>query len=219
MNNLIIPTTIVDGFFNNPDAVREFALEQEFSSDPENKWPGKRSKPLHEVNLELFQDVHNKFFNIFYPKKAYEPHPYSYVARSHFQLIDSNYKTGWVHYDSTLITIIIYLNKNPNKEAGTIVYSQKNEWAGAVHGDKKQCLYKGAVDEDEGEKYRLENNDRFQEEIVVKNKFNRFVAFDSNLPHGVQDYSNDEPRLTLVSFVSNLQADNYPIYNMHRKIY
>jgi hypothetical protein len=214
MNNLIIPTTIVDGFFNNPDAVRELALKQEFLSDPQNKWPGKRSKPLHEINPELFQYVHNKFFNMFYPDKINTP--YSYLATSCFQLIDSNYKAGWIHFDEELITIIIYLNKNPNKEAGTIIYSQKNEGSGNVHGDKKRDLFKGVIDEDEGGKYRIENNNRFQEEIIVKNKFNRLFAFDSNLPHGVQDYSNDEPRLTLVSFITNLQVNKYPIHTIHR---
>jgi hypothetical protein len=216
MNNLIIPTTIVDGFFNNPDAVRELALKQEFLSDPQNKWPGKRSKPLHEINPELFQYVHNKFFNMFYPDKINTP--YSYLATSYFQLIDSNYKAGWIHFDEELITIIIYLNKNPNKEAGTIIYSQKNEGSGNVHGDKKRDLFKGVIDEDEGCKYRIENNNRFQEEIIVKNKFNRLFAFDSNLPHGVQDYSNDEPRLTLVSFITNLQANKYPIHTIHRTL-
>ena len=214
MNNLIIPTTIIDGFFNDPDAVKEFALKQEFLIDPQNKWPGKRSKPLHEINPDLFQYVHNKFFSMFYPDKINTS--YSYLATSHFQLIDSNYKAGWIHFDETFITIIIYLNKNPNKEAGTIIYSQKNEGLGTIHNDKKQALFKGDIDEDEGSKYRIENNDRFQEEIVVKNKFNRLLAFDSNLPHGVQDFSNDEPRLTLVSFVTNLQAKNYPMHSLHR---
>jgi hypothetical protein len=44
------------------------------------------------------------------------------------------------------------------------------------------------------------------------------VAFDSHVPHGVQDYSNDESRLTLVSFIHNLQVENYPIHTMHRTI-
>jgi hypothetical protein len=215
MHNLIIPTTIVDGFFNDPDAVRELALKQEFSSDPENKWPGKRSKPLHEIDPELFKYVNNKFLNLFYPDVMGST-PYLYTAMSNFQLIDSSYKAGWVHVDTALITIIIYLNRNPNKEAGTIIYSPKNEGTGGIHGEQKRNLFRGAIDEDEGGKYRQENNDRFKEEIIVKNKFNRLFAFDANLQHGVQDFSNDEPRLTLVSFIYNLQSNNYPIHSMHR---
>ena len=214
MHNLIIPTTIVDGFFNDPDAVRDFALKQEFSSDPENRWPGKRSESLHKINPELFEYVHNKFFNLFYP--AIDNTPCSYTATTTFQLVDSSYEAGWVHYDKDLITFLIYLNKNPNKEAGTIIYSPKNEGASVVNTDKKFFLFEGNMDEEDGKKYRVENNSRFQEEIVVKNKFNRLFAFDSNLPHGVKDFHNHEPRLTLISFVNSLQVKNYPIHSMHR---
>lgn len=215
MKNLVIPTIIVDDFFNNPDGVREFALQQEYFSDPNNRWPGKRSKPLHEINPELFGYTHNKFLSLFYPDMTNTP--YAYRATTMFQLIDSNYKAGWVHYDEDLITVLIYLNKNPNKESGTVVYSQKQEGVTLTNVDKKQALFSGSIDEEEGKQYRLENNDRFQEEIIVKNKFNRLFAFDSHLPHGVQDFSNDEPRLTLVSFIHDLQAKNYPIHSMQRK--
>jgi hypothetical protein len=216
MNNLIIPHTIIDGFFNDPDVVREFALEQDFFKDPENKWPGKRSKPLHELHPELFYYIHKKFLNLFYPKG--DMTPYLYTATSYFQLIDSNYNSGWVHCDIEALTIIIYLNRNPNKNAGTIIYSPKIEGHGTINGDKKQNLFSGVINEEEGKNYRLENNNRFQEEIIIKNKFNRLVAFDSHVPHGVQDYSNDESRLTLVSFIHNLQVENYPIHTMHRTI-
>lgn len=218
MTNLIIPTTVVDNFFDNPDAVREFALAQEFTADPEHRWPGKRSRFLHEINPELFSHVHNKFFNLFYSQTlGSEEYPYTYRAHTMFQLIDSNHKVGWVHWDQQLITVIIYLNKNPNKDAGTAIYSNKNDGANVIHDDKKRALFSGAISEEEGEKYRLENNNRFQEEIVVKNKYNRLLAFDAHLPHGVQDYSsNDEPRLTLVSFIGVFHAQHTPIQSMRR---
>jgi hypothetical protein len=210
MNNLVIPTTIVDGFLNNPDAIREYALKQDFFSDPNHKFPGKRSKPLHEINPEFFKYVNNKFLKLF----GFDT--YSFTSTSHFQLVDDNYKAGWVHHDPNLITIVTYLNKTPNKDSGTVIYSQKTEGFGNIHTDKKEGVYKGVMAEEEAEQYRLENNNRFQEEIIVKNKFNRLLAFDSNLFHGVQDFSNGEPRLTLISFVTSLEVKSYPIHNMHR---
>jgi len=215
MNNLVIPTTIVDGFFNDPDAVRELALKQEFFTDPELRWPGKRSKLLHEIDPQLFRYIHHKLLNMFYPDGMNTP--YSYVATSQFQLIDDNYKAGWTHYDEELITIIIYLNKNPNKEAGTIICSQKIEGHNEpYYGDKKSALFNGDITEEEGGFYREVSNSRFEDEIIVKNKYNRMLAFDSHLPHVVKDFSNDEPRLTLVSFISSLSARRYPIQSMHR---
>jgi len=213
MKNLIIPTTVVDGFFDDPDAVREFALAQDFAPDPNSMYPGDRSKPLHELNHDLFCYIHAKFLNMFYPDVNNQ---YSYMANTFFQIVDSKYNTGWVHHDPDLITILIYLNKNPNKEAGTVIYSPKKQEYSTIHTSHKHALLGGAMDEEEGAQYRTENNERFEEEIVVKNNYNRLLAFDSHLFHGVKDFTNDEPRLTLVSFITNLQVKNYPIHTMHR---
>jgi len=214
MNNYVIPTTIVDGFFSDPDEVRAFALEQEYHADSFHRWPGKRTKWLHELNLELFEYVHNKFLNLFYPSVVGAS--YSYTAETYFQLIDKNYTAGWVHADPKLITLLIYLNKNPNKNAGTVIYSQKNEYHGVINIEKKKEVYRGDISEAEGEQYRLANNNRFEEEIVVKNRFNRLLAFDCDLFHGVTEYASDEPRLTLVSFIDNLSVGKYPIQSMKR---
>lgn len=214
MHNLVIPTTVVDGFFDDPDAIRKLALKQEFFPDPENKWPGTRTKTLHSIDNVLFQHIHNKFFNLFYPNDA---NAYAYNATSFFQLVDSNYKAGWIHKDTNLITLIVYLNKNPNKESGTVIYSPKTEGhENPINGQQKESIYCGLMSEKDGEKYRLENNNRFQEEIIVKNKYNRLLAFDAAIPHGVEDFTNEEPRLTLISFITVLQSDIYPIINMHR---
>lgn len=212
MNNLIIPTTIVDGFFSDPDAVRDFALKQDYVLDPNHHYPGKRSKLLHELNPDLFHYIHNRFFSLFYPNAST---PYSYVATTMFQMIDSKYKEGWIHCDSQMITLLIYLNKDPNREGGTTIYSQKDEGKITINDDKKQALFKGTIDENEGAKYRTENNNRFVEEIVVKNRYNRLLAFDSHLPHGANEYTNDETRLTLISFITKLDVKNYPIHSMH----
>ena len=46
MMSYLIPTTIVDNFFEDPMKVRDYALSQDFFSDTERSWPGKRTSPL-----------------------------------------------------------------------------------------------------------------------------------------------------------------------------
>ena len=38
----------------------------------------------------------------------------------------------------------------------------------------------------------------------MSNVYNRLVSFDSSLWHGVEDFKNDEDRLTLVMFLQDL---------------
>ena len=64
MKNYIIPTTIVDDFFDDPELVRKFALEQEYKSDPDLKWPGARSAELHSVDPNFFGNTIQRFFQL-----------------------------------------------------------------------------------------------------------------------------------------------------------
>jgi len=57
MKNYIIPTTVVDDFFDNPMKVREFALQQEFKTDPHNLWPGKRTALLNDIDPALLNHI------------------------------------------------------------------------------------------------------------------------------------------------------------------
>ena len=66
MKTIHFPITVVDDFFEYPDEVREFALQQEYFLDVENRWPGKRTKPLHEINFSLFNSTVNKVIYLFY---------------------------------------------------------------------------------------------------------------------------------------------------------
>jgi hypothetical protein len=211
--NKIIPTIIFDNFFENPNWVRDFALSLEYNKDVNNRWPGERTKPIHEINYDFFAHVMHKFFVIFYPDKDPSIFNYEYNVTMYFQKINPiDYgKSGWIHYDNELITGIIYLNDDYNPNSGTSIYELKKGWQ-CLHGDKKIEYYSGKLDEQNAEKYRLENNYQFEEVVNLKNKFNRMIAFDSHLAHGANEfYSNTQDRLTLVFFVTSLRTDYTPI--------
>ena len=120
MKNVAFPTTIIDGFFDDPDVVREFALNQEFknSEGEDYRWPGKRSKPLHEIHLDFFQTVVAKMLSIFYDLSSTQ---YTYEANAYFQIVNKEYECGWVHRDKEIFTGIVYLSKN-YENSGTTLY-------------------------------------------------------------------------------------------------
>jgi|APGre2960657444_1045066.scaffolds.fasta_scaffold06881_2 hypothetical protein len=200
--NYSIPTTIVDNFFNDPIEVREFALKQEFTSDPTNNYPGKRTESVAKLNLALYQHVLDRFHSVFYSSLSEIE---ECNASMTFQLIDKTFKSGWVHRDSTIFSGLIYLNPLPNPEGGTTIYKP---------------LYTGTTEmslegnQSRSEEDKLKNNSNFAESIVIKNQFNRLIAFDSRQFHAAINFFGDTDqtsRLTLVFFIERLITDKLPM--------
>ena len=215
MKNVAFPTTIIDGFFDDPDAVREFALKQEFK-DSENDgyiWPGKRSKLLHEICPNFFQTFVNKMLSAFYDLNSTE---YKWEATACFQIVNKEYQYGWVHKDKDVFTGIVYLSKN-YENSGTTLYEAKNPIEAAIkHHDKKQESFRDLTALENNRVYREENNNQFIPSITVEGKYNRLVLFDSHLYHSANNFSDD--RLTLIVFVKNIFILNslHPIQRVNR---
>ncbi len=214
MRDFFFPTTIVDGFFENPDAIRNFALNQRYSTDPENAWPGKRTDEISNISPLLFNGVVNKIYNLFY---SVEQRDIFYICRSHFQLVDSSYGSGWIHKDDPfLITVIVYLT--PNCVEGTSLYNKKDclDESDSLVYKKKEAYKNLTPDKDSCEK----NNSLFEETVNIKGIYNRMVLFDSVKYHGAHNffgYDKDTARLTLVMFFKKIDVsnDHHPITKMN----
>lgn len=123
MNNYIIPTTIIDNFFDDPVWIRNFALEQEYFVDDTHQWPGKRTRPLHELNPQLFNHIIERFVSVFY---NLEHHRMGWNVQAYFQLVNDDFQEGWVHVDKdALISGVVYLNPNSPADAGTTIINLK----------------------------------------------------------------------------------------------
>lgn len=216
MINYIIPTTVIDNFFDDPAWVRNYALQQEYAPDEQHLWPGKRTKPLHELDVDFFNYIIARFVSVFY---NLEQTHIKWNVQAYFQLVSKDFQEGWVHVDrEALVTGIVYLNPTDSSGAGTTIYQAKIPGASIIHHDKKIEAFTTPTDSDQLSKFRDENNNQFEETIVLKNKFNRLVAFDSHLYHAANDFEleNGEERLTLVFFIHKLDVDRYPLQRMNR---
>lgn len=204
-----IPLTVVDNFFENPEAIREYALGCEYKSDSEGRWPGMRTEQLHLVDEELFHRICRRYFSLFFDVN--NPN-LRWTVEAYFQKIKKTEDVGWIHSDiGSLTSTIVYLTPDQDIGAGTSLYVPKEEGKDVMHTDKKVAHYKGEMSDEECLPYCLENNSNFVETARIGNKYNRLVSFDGSLYHGANlDRISDE-RLTLVFFTTMVSGEHFPL--------
>jgi hypothetical protein len=206
------PALCVDDFYQNPDEIRKFALSQNFESDPEGRWPGKRTKELHELDMNLFHGFCKRLFSIYFDLNS----PITWHVATQFQLIEpmsddpnSKKNSGWIHCDGTTVfSGIIYLTPNIDKTLGTSIYKLKDgcEVDQESHINAKVKFYRDNIDEDYDNVISKHNN-MFEETVTFSNVYNRLISFDGNTPHGVKSYyGKGDARLTQTFFVEKVSA-------------
>jgi hypothetical protein len=209
-----IPVTVLDNFFDDPDGVRKWALEQKYFSDPAGSWPGKRTLSLDQLNLPFLDHLSRKYFSLFF---NFDKEDVRWKIDAYFQLIDKHSGSGWVHHDCPQrMSGIIYLSPNASLDGGTSIFKRKN---GSVITNfervnkAKIATYLQQVPPHETEHIRLEDRAVYEETIKVGNVYNRLLTFDGHLHHAAQDFfgENLESRLTLIFFITQLFADKTPV--------
>ena len=225
---MIYPTLIIDNFFDNPEEVRDVALQIPFT-EKSPYYPGTRTPLLHNANHDFFRWSTNKIINSVFPIKATDS-KISFQAYQSFQKIipTSNEGAGWIHTDGEFeFTAIIYMSKH--RGCGTCLYKRKNmEFPfenpnfNKYNSIKKKYYGSNKKYTDEYFKARDASNEGFEKTIEVDSVYNRLLIFDGSQIHGVENYqepSTKEPRLTLITFFNKLTgADCLPIPTMRRHI-
>lgn len=211
--NNCFPTTIVDNFFEQPDVVRKFALDQEYYTSVDNSSPGKRSRLIDEINPILFDGTVKKISNLFYNPED----PIRVQCISTFQIVSKHYSGGWIHKDDPMIfTAIVYLT--PGSDQGTSLYKKKDIFTNAIQWetDKMKAYSEGS----DNVVSRENNNSLFEETVNIKGLYNRLVVFDSLMYHGAHNFfgdTDDTSRLTMIMFFSRFSCDGqvFPIQRMN----
>jgi hypothetical protein len=124
-----------------------------------------------------------------------------------------------VHRDSKhLFGGVIYLNPNPDPDAGTSIYKSTTGLSRMTgkETDVKVNWFSGALtDKEHYTKVYNEFHKQFIETVTVKNVYNRLILFDCTTYHGVPTHGIQE-RLTLPFFFANVGlcnelVNNYPL--------
>jgi len=215
------PAMAIDNFYDDPDYVRNFALSQDFYPADNGEYPGKRSKPLDLINRNLFDQFLNRFFSIYYD---FEVHRVDWQVDTYFQIIeeydDEGLNSGWTHLDNkSVVSGVIYLNKESIEDSGTVICELKENEIFDDEQKLKHDFYLGKLDDLKFYKTEMSNNNqKFHETIIFKNKYNRLISFDGTSYHRAQNYkSKNGPRLTQVFFVNGIRTSTLPIERL--KIY
>lgn len=103
---------VIDNFYDDPDAVREFALQQEFNV--KGNYPGLRTKSFATENVK-------RRFQHFVGNEITD-WPTSNCYNGAFQLSNADDKS-WIHQDiHNRWAAVVYLSNKPNPDGGTGFY-------------------------------------------------------------------------------------------------
>lgn len=210
------PITIVDDFFEDPDAIVEMANGLKYYPPDTGNWPGMRTKQLHLVE--------NRFFNYFGEKihlLFHDNSPEYWNMQTHFQKIKPFHEDkyhqlnrGWVHQDiDTHFGGIVYLNRDTEPDTGTSIYKAKKGFALQYKEEiqMKEAHYRGEeINIDDYVKAYDAAHEQYVESVKVENVYNRFVMFNNKTHHGVQTFGTKE-RLTLNFFSMAMSGKITPL--------
>ena len=159
---------VIDDFFADPDAVRQFALSQEYTN--KGNFPGFRTKEfLDDSQKELFEKIMGRKITF-----------WAGGFNGSFQYTTTDMKS-WIHRDMTDCSAIIYLTPDAPKNAGTKFYRHKESGKTYGRGEDNVYLDKFAYNEDEWEVI---------EEVL--NVYNRCVIFDGRRSHKSAEYFGED---------------------------
>jgi cell wall assembly regulator SMI1 len=190
----LVPMEVIDNFFDNPDIVRKFALDQDFypCKDHPNggTWPGVRSISLEELagGEQIWEEYLYKCFRIGGVDLSGEEYDtkFEYEVESSFQigtLVDGD---SWIHQDKANFShvLLVYLTPEPPPSSGTCIYEPR---------------------ERDFDHVDINNSSNFRLASTISNKYNRAVVYDPRIFHKSEGYfghTKEDGRLFLASFFS-----------------
>lgn len=215
----LYPVTVISDFYEKPDEIRKYALEQKYTYCHEMKgqgyvFPGCRSKELRELSMSLYEKVCKKLINIFHVP---EHDVMRWQIDTSFQIIDDEYGHGLIHQDAnTVFAGVLYLTPDAPLEGGTSLF-RKN----AAYDDE---LYWKIIKEND-ERFRRKEpidfsyHNMFDEVVRVNNVYNTLIIFEGDIHHSANQFFGDtkyNSRLAQVFFVKKIDANKESSFPMLR---
>jgi len=207
---LHFPSFCLDNFYQNPDAVREFALSLDYNII--GKCQGRRTENLAIIAPEFHDNFCKRLLSLFYDL---EKNNLFYEIRSYFHLHRKTDNSTFSHLtDDSIILAHKYKDFQPSYQAGTSVHLDDESFAsGVVFLNPIEEMHAGSaiykVVEDKDPVYVT--NDVKKEHVKMsanyKQVYNRLVLFDGKDYHGRTGDNTQSERLTHVFFIHKLRAN------------
>lgn len=208
------PTLCVDDFYEDVDAVRKFALQQEFKASPTGQYPGTRTERIHLLNRSFFDSFCSKLFSLYYDVNDPD---LKWEVTSYFQMINIEESEGWIHHDDdSLVAGVIYLTPDANIDSGTSIFKIKDKNKYDEYQELKHEFYlKNTIDLQKYNEVKQEQESNFVETIRFNNVYNRMICYEGSQYHKANKLNaGSEFRLTQTFFVNRVEVKYTPIGRM-----
>lgn len=216
----LYPVTIIENFYENPDAVRQFALSQKYQFRHELNnlkyvFPGSRTKDLSLINKPLFEKVCSKIVSVFHNSE----HDYMrWEIATSFQSVSAEYNRGVIHTDNnTIFAAVLYLSPDAPLNAGTSLFKPNKNFDTAKYeqalkdNDKRFAAGKIVMDTD--------YHNMFDEIVRINNVYNTLILYEGRHYHAANQFFGKtlkDSRLAQVFFVSKIDAQKHHVFPLNR---
>ena len=182
------PLVIKDNFFPDPDSIVKLSKKIVYCVN-QKIYPGSRSQCLSEIDTKLYLYIGSEIFSL-----LHDTLPTYYNMKIAFHKTSPIVKgdkwdkknLGWVHKDACLFGGVIYMDKNPDKDAGTGIYKPINgvDVQTKESMDAKELFYSGKPIDDKHyyDSYDSVRN-QYEETLRIPNVYNRLVLIPGDQMH------------------------------------
>lgn len=207
----LYPVTLVDNFYDNPDAIQKFALAQKYQflkDRPETPYvyPGCRTKDLYDIDQALHAKVLQKLESVFH---IHEHDFMRWAISTSFQCVTQEYGQGVIHQDdNTIFAAVLYLTPDAPLDSGTSLFKTNKSF--------DQAKYKSALAENDGKfkagKISMDTSyhSMFDEVVRISNVYNILILYEGDTFHAANNFfgnSLKNGRLAQVFFINKIDAN------------
>lgn len=203
------PVTVINNFYDDPYAIRDFALKQKFTFRHEINaeipvYPGSRTKDILDLNEILYHKICEKFTSIFH---NFEHDQIRWSIATSFQSVTEEYEYGIIHQDTdTVFAGVLFLTPEAPLNSGTSLFKE-NKYFNQENYIK--ALQENDVRFKKNQSVKSDYHDMFDEIIKVNNVFNSLIIYEGHHYHAANHFFGknlETSRLTQVFFVKRIDA-------------
>jgi Family of unknown function (DUF6445) len=216
----LYPVTVIENFYENPDAIRKFALAQKYTFCHERQnleyvYPGSRTKDLFDLDSALHEKICKKMISVFHNTE----HDYMrWAISTNFQSVTDEYKDGVIHTDhNTIFAAVLYLTPDAPLNSGTSLFKPNKNF------DEKKYL--SALEEND-RKFRAGEiamdtsyHSMFDEIVRVNNVYNTLILYEGQHYHAANQFFGKtiaDSRLAQVFFINKIDAQKQSVFPLSR---
>ena len=216
----LYPVAIIENFYENPDAIRKFALAQKYTfchevANIDYVYPGCRTQDLSNLDKVLFDKICTKLVSVFH--NAENDHMRWLITTS-FQSVSAEYAQGVIHTDhNTIFAGVLYLTPDAPLNSGTSLFKPNKNF--------DETKYQRALDENDvrfkaGEiAMSSDYHSMFDEIVRVNNVYNTLIIYEGRHFHAANQFFGKtlkDSRLAQVFFVTKIDAQKQSVFPISR---